>query len=133
MDSIKLQIITPEKILYDGEVAMIEYNTTEGYVGVLPGHIPMTQVISPGNLVVYETNKEEGRVGALHAGFVQIMPDIITVLAEVVEWKEDIDVERAKESVERAKKRLVERADNLDVARAEAALKRALTRIEVAG
>ena len=133
MDSIKLQIITPEKILYDGEVAMIEYNTTEGYVGVLPGHIPMTQVISPGKLVVYETNKEEGRVGALHAGFVQIMPDIITVLAEVVEWKEDIDVERAKESAERAKNRLVERADNLDVARAEAALKRALTRIEVAG
>ena len=132
MDSIKLQIITPQKVLYDGDVTMIEYNTTEGYVGVLPGHIPMTQVLASGKFAIYETKNEEPKVGALHAGFVQIMPDLITILAEIVEWKEDIDVERAKLSADRAKKRISEHPENLDVARAEVALKKALTRIEVA-
>lgn len=132
MDSIKLQIITPEKVFYEGDVTMLEYNTTEGYVGVLPGHIPMTQVLATGKLSIYESKAEEPKVGAMHAGFVQIMPDLITILAEVVEWKSDIDVERAKNSAERAKKRLAEHAENLDIARAEVSLKRALTRIEVA-
>lgn len=132
MESIRLQIITPERVLYNGDIAMIEYNTTEGYVGVLPKHIPMTQVLASGKLSIYETKNEEPKIAALHSGFVQIMPDLITILAEVVEWKEEIDVERAKQSADRAKKRIAEHPDNLDVARAEVALKKALTRIEVA-
>ena len=85
-------------------MVMLEYKITEGYVVVLPGHIPMTQVLASGKFSIYETKNEEPKIGALHSGFIQIMPDLITILAEVVEWKEEIDIERARLSSDRAKK-----------------------------
>ena len=87
MDKMRLQIITPKRIIFDGECNMLEYNTTEGYVGVLPGHVAMTQVIAPGKLVVYEENKEKPYVAALHSGVAKIMPDVVMLLAEVCELK----------------------------------------------
>ena len=132
MEKFKLQIITPQKILYDNDVSFVEYNTTEGYVGVYAGHIPMTQVLAPGKFSIFEDDNKEAEVGALHTGFVQIMPDMITILAEIVEWKGEIDIDRAKAAVDRAKKRLAELSNNLDIARAELSLKKALTRLQVA-
>ena len=128
----RLQIISPYKIIFDGECTMLEYNTTEGYVGVLPGHIAMTQIVAPGKLAVYEDGKEKPMYAALISGIVKIMPDLVTVLAEIIDLKENIDVDRAKESKERAEKRLADKIDDLDVARAERAIKRANVRLEVA-
>lgn len=132
MNTCKLQIITPNKILYQGNITMIEYNTVEGQVGVFPGHVAMTQVIAPGKLSIYEENSEQPKIGALISGFVQIMPDVITIMAEIVEWKEDIDKDRALRSKERAEKRISEHNENIDLARAELSLKRALVRLDVA-
>lgn len=132
MSTMRLQIISPYKIIFDGECTMLEYNTTEGYVGVLPGHIAMTQIVAPGKLVVYEEGKEKPMYAALISGIVKIMPDLVTVLAEIIDLKENIDVDRAKESKERAEKRLADKIDDLDVARAERAIKRANVRLEVA-
>lgn len=132
MEAFRLQIINPDKeILYQNEITMVEYNTTEGQVGVMKGHIPMTQVIAPGKLSIYEANNENPKVGALISGFVQIMPDLITILAEVIEWKEEIDLQRAQDSKQRAEKLIAEKLTSTDIKRAELSLKRALVRISV--
>ena len=133
MDKIRLQVIAPKRVIFDGECTMIEYNTTEGYVGVLPGHIAMTQILAPGRLTIYEENKEKPTYLAAMSGIATIMPDTITVLTEIAEFKDEIDVERAKESKERAVKRLDEKLEGTDLARAEKALRRAEARLEVAG
>ena len=126
--SFKLNIIEPDGVFYEGEIDMLEFNTTEGEIGVLPGHIPMTVIIKPGIMTIYETGKDEKRA-AIHAGFAEILPDKVTILAEIAEWPEEIDVNRAKEAAERAKKRLASKDAAIDVKRAEAALKRAMARI----
>lgn len=127
---VSLEIISPEKIFYKGEAAMVEYNTTEGEVGVYPGHIPMTQIIAPGELII--TEEQGKKSAALMSGFVEITQNKITILAEAVEWPEDIDLKRAEEAKIRAQRRLSEGSGELDIKRAELALKRALIRISMA-
>ena len=124
-----LRIITPDRMFYDGPVKMVEFDTVEGEVGVLPGHIPMTFIIRPGVLTITE---EDGlKMAALHAGFAEVLQDRVTILAEIIEWPSEIDENRAKEAKERAEERLQAGNEGTDTARAEVALRRALTRIEV--
>jgi len=124
-----LRIITPERLFFEGEAEMVEFNTTEGEIGVFPGHIPLTVIVKPGILKIHE--KEGVRIAALHSGFAEILPDGISVLAEVVEWPDEIDEKRANEALQRAQDRLKVKTENLDIARAETALQRAIARINV--
>ena len=124
-----LQIISPDRVFYEGEVTMFEMNTTEGEVGVYPGHIPIVNVLKPGIVVIHEGEKI--RRAAVHAGFSEILSDRITVMAEIAEWPEEIDKERALSAKERAAQRIAQKTNGVDMARAEAALRRALTRIEL--
>lgn len=124
-----LRIITPERVFYEGAVTMVEFNTTEGEIGIYKGHIPMTVMIKPGILTI--TEEEGKKEAALHAGFVEILPEKVTVLAEVVEWPEEIDEDRAKAALERAEERIKAQEADTDMARAETALARAVARIEV--
>ncbi len=128
----RLQIISPKGVVFDGECTMLEYNTTEGFVGILPGHVAMTQVLAPGRLTVYEENKEKPMYAAVMSGVSTIMPDVVTLLTEVIELKDNIDVERAKEAKKRAEKRISENIEGTDLERAKRSLKRAEARIEVA-
>ena len=127
-DCFTLKIITPDRTFYEGSATMVEMNTTEGEMGVYPRHIPMTVIIAPGVLNIYQ---EDGEVkkAALHAGFAEILPEQITILAEIVEWPGEIDEKRAEEARKRAEERIRTKAVGIDVVRAEAALHRALTRI----
>ncbi|MCQ2493011.1 MAG: ATP synthase F1 subunit epsilon [Lachnospiraceae bacterium] len=124
-----LRIITPERLFFEGEAEMVEFNTTEGEIGVYPGHIPLTVIVKPGILKIHE--KEGIRIAALHSGFAEILPEGISVLAEVVEWPDEIDEKRANEALQRAQDRLKVKTENLDIARAETALQRAIARINV--
>ncbi len=124
-----LRIITPDRVFYESQVDMVEFNTTEGEIGVLPGHIPMTVIVKPGILYIHEP--EEEKKAALHAGFAEILPEGVTILAEVIEWPGEIDENRAKSAMERAEHRLQEKVPNTDIARAETALQRAIARIQV--
>ncbi|MBQ7565221.1 MAG: ATP synthase F1 subunit epsilon [Lachnospiraceae bacterium] len=124
-----LRIITPERVFYEGDVIMIELTTTEGEIGILKRHIPLTAVVAPGVMYIKET-EEDIKVAALHAGFLEILPDAVTVLAEVVEWPQEIDLNRAEEAKLRAERRLVERELGTDLNRASLALKRSVARIE---
>ena len=128
--SFELKIITPDRVFYEGTIDMLEMNTTEGEIGVLPGHIPMTVIIKPGVAKIYETNGET-KGAAMHAGFVEILPDKVTVLAEIAEWPGEIDIARAEAARARAEARLQEKNPEMDMARAEIALLRALARISV--
>lgn len=125
----QLRIITPDRVFYEGEVEMVEFNTTEGEVGILPGHIPLTVIVKPGVLCIHE---EEGeREAALHSGFAEILPERVTILAEIIEWPEEIDGNRAESALRRAEERLRSKTPETDIARAEFALRRAMARIEV--
>ncbi len=128
-DLFKLQIITPERKFYEGEASMVELTTTEGDIGVYRNHIPMTAIVAPGILKIHE----EGGVknAALMSGFIEILPEKIVVMAEVVEWPDEIDTNRAEEAKIRAERRLKEQSGKIDNARAEAALRRALIRLSL--
>lgn len=124
-----LKIITPNRVFYEGEAEMVELNTSEGEIGVLPGHLPMTVIVKPGVLTITEPEGE--KTAALHAGFVEILPDQVTILAEIIEWPNEIDAARAEAARERAQGRIQEHTSDTDLARAETALLRAMARIQV--
>lgn len=127
----RLEIISPDERFYEGDVVMAEYNTTEGEVGVYAGHIPMTQIIAPGELIITEETGEKR--AALMSGFVEITAEKIVILAEVVEWPDKIDIKRAEEAKIRAERRIQNsEGKDIDIKRAELALKRALLRLGMA-
>lgn len=128
-DGMRLKIITPDEQFYDGDVTMVELTTTEGDIGVYPNHIPLTAVVAPGVLTIHEG--AEQKKASLISGFITIMPETVTIMAEIAEWPDEIDFKRADEARARAEKRLSEHSAELDVVRAEAALKRALVRLEL--
>ena len=122
----EVKIITPDRVFYEGEASMIEFNTTEGEIGVYKNHIPLTVVLTPGIVTITEENGK--KEAAVHAGFAEILQDKVVLLAEVAEWPEEIDASRAKQAEERARERLVGKEQGIDLARAELALRRALVR-----
>ena len=79
-DGMKVKIITPEKQFYEGNADMIELTTTEGDIGVYPEHIPLTAVVAPGVLKIHEG--KEVKEAALISGFLTIMPDAVTIMAD---------------------------------------------------
>ena len=128
--SFQLRIITPERVFFEGPADMIEFNTTEGEIGIYRNHAPLTVIIKPGILTI--TDGESVKEAALHAGFAEILQDQVTIMAEIIEWPDEIDISRAEEAKKRAEDRLASKTPETDVARAETALRRAMARIEVA-
>ncbi len=128
VDVFQLTIITPEREFFRGESTFVEFTTTDGDVGVYPGHIPTTVVLDPGVLRIH--NGKNVREAALHSGFAEILPDRITILAEAVEWPEEIDKNRAEEARIRAERKLED--NGADGSKAELALKRSVLRIRMA-
>ena len=122
----ELEIITPDRVFYKDQVTMVEFNTTEGEIGIYPGHIPLTVIVKPGVLTITGEEKKEA---ALYTGFATILQDKVTIMAETVEWPEEIDLRRAEAAKERAETRLREGKTDTDIARAETALLRAMARI----
>lgn len=124
-----LRIITPDRVFFEGQVSMVEFNTTEGEIGIYKKHVPTTVIISPGILTI--TGEEGVKEAALHAGFVEILQDEVVILAEIIEWPDEIDKARAESAKARAEERLRTKTPETDILRAETALQRALARIHV--
>lgn len=124
-----LEIITPDRVFWKGQASMLELTTTEGQVGIYKRHIPMTMIIAPGIMTIHLEG--ESKEAAVHAGFIEILPEKITVMAEVAEWPDEIDVNRAKEAEIRAQRRIQAHDPSINMSRAELALKRALVRLEL--
>lgn len=126
-NTMTVRVIAPDRVFYEGEVTFAEFNTIEGIIGVYPRHIPTTVVIAPGVLKLKET--EDEKIAALHSGFAEVLGDSVTILAESVEWPDEIDAHRAEEAKIRAERRISD--DSQDVNRAELALKRAMLRLQM--
>jgi len=126
-NTMMVKIIAPDRTFFEGALSFLEFNTTEGIIGVYPRHIPMTVVVAPGVLKMVDA--EDEKVAALHSGFAEILGDEITILAESIEWPDEIDVKRAEEARIRAERRVGD--DSQDENRAELALKRAMLRLSM--
>ena len=129
-EKFKLTIVAPDREFFDEEVDMVEFNTTEGEIGIYAGHAPLTVIVNPGILTI--TQGDTVKNAALHAGFVQILPQEVTILAEIIEWPGEIDEERANAARQRAERRLSEHSSGIDIDRAQAALMRSIARINAA-
>ncbi len=127
-ESIKLEIVTPEKIVIDEQVQTATAPGSEGEFGVLPGHTPFLSTLKLGS-VHYTDRDGEERYVFVSGGFAEVLPDKITVLAESAEKRQDIDGERAKDALARAQKRLEEKRADTDMVRVEASIARATLRL----
>lgn len=126
----KIEIITPDRVFYTGEADFLEFTTADGEIGVYKDHIPLTTVLAPGIVTIH--NGDDIKTAAVHAGFAEILGDRVSLLAEVAEWPDEIDVERAEAAKARAEERLQNHTADVDVKRAEFALRKALIRIDTA-
>lgn len=127
----KVEIITPDRVFYTGESTMIEFNTAAGEIGVYKKHIPLTTVLAPGIVKIHKEGADDV-IAAVHSGFAKILPDKVTLLAEIAEWPDEIDKARAEAALKRAEERLSSKTEAADIKRAEFAMRKALVRIDIA-
>ncbi len=131
-DSIQLIVVTPERQLLHEAVVEVTIPGLDGELGILPGHAPLITELGIGELN-YRTSASAQPVPlTILAGFAEVLPDRVTILAETAEHAKEIDVERAERALDRAQKRLASNDTNLDWDRATLALQRSLIRIQVA-
>jgi F-type H+-transporting ATPase subunit epsilon len=127
--SIDLQIITPERLLVREQVDEIQIPGSEGYFGVLPGHTPLLSDLAVGEL--WYRKGQETTYLAIAYGFVEVLPDRVTVLARVAEKADDIDSERAEDMKRRAEDVLREYTQDVDYDRARMALEKSIANLQV--
>ena len=127
---IDLQIVTPERLLVQEQVDEVEIPGSKGYFGVLPGHTPMLASLAVGELW-YRVGQEKHYL-AIAFGFVEVLPDKVTVLARIAEREGDIDMARAEAAMARAEQRIGEPRTDIDFERARLAMMKSLIRLQVA-
>ena len=130
MASMRLDIVTAERVVYSEDVDMVVAPGVEGQLGILPHHAPLMTTLQAGELQV-RRGKEEFFL-AVSGGFLEVRPDRVIVLADAAERATEIDVARAEEAKRRAEEQLSRRPSGVDMAQAEAALRRSLVRLKVA-
>ena len=127
---ITLEIVTPERSLASEEVDEVQLPGAEGYFGVLPGHAPLLATLQVGELW-YRIGQEKHYL-AVAFGFAEVLPERVTVLAQIAERPEDIDVPRAESAKKRAEERIAKPQTEIDFERARVAMMKSLIRLQVA-
>ena len=125
-----LELVTPDRAVVRESVDEIQIPGSEGYLGVLPGHTPLLTSLQVGEL--WFRQGSEKSYAAVAFGFAEILPDRVTILAQIAERAEDIDVERAQEAERRARERLTKSVADVDFERARISLMKSLIRLQVA-
>ncbi|WP_371363150.1 ATP synthase epsilon chain [Sporomusa rhizae] len=128
-NKIRLDIVTPDRMVYSEDVNMVIARATDGDLGILPGHAPLIAGLDIWPLRIMKDEGEQQL--SLCGGFIEVRPQKITILASCAEKPEEIDVKRAAAAKERAEGRLKGSTPEIDVERAEVALKRAMMRLKV--
>ncbi len=126
MATLQVELVAVERLIWSGEASMVIARTTEGELGVLPGHAPLLGELAPGGVVTIRTTEGEDLVVAAHGGFLSVTQRGVSILAETAEISSEIDVERAREALRRAE-------DSGDDPEALAAARRAQSRLRAAG
>jgi F-type H+-transporting ATPase subunit epsilon len=134
MSSIKLEVVSPDNVVYSGDIAMLIVRSTGGELGIMPHHAPLvTGLVSHAMRLKYHDHEE---LIAVAGGFMEVQPDKITVLASAAEQPINIDINRAQRAYQRAKERLaafnkgLPENKDIDFERAQAALRRAAARLQ---
>jgi len=127
---LQLHIVSAERALVNERVDEVEIPGSEGYFGVLPGHAPLLATLQVGELW-YRIGQEKHYL-AVAFGFVEVLPDRVTVLAQIAERPEDIDVPRAEAAKKRAEERVARPQAEMDFERARIAMMKSLIRLQVA-
>ncbi|HWQ33064.1 MAG TPA: F0F1 ATP synthase subunit epsilon [Blastocatellia bacterium] len=130
-DKIQLEVITPEKVALHEAVDEVVIPGVGGELGILPDHTPLISQVQTG-VLTYRVGSEKRQMH-VSGGFVEVLPDRVSVLADVAEKPEEINVERAQRARERAEKRLASTGEDIDLNRAQLKLLRAQTRIQLGG
>lgn len=130
MEGLRLEIVTPDKVVLEANVDYVGAPGVDGEFGILPGHIPLLSALALGEL--YYKQGQETHWVFLAGGFVEVSDDKVSILAESAELSSDINTERAEQALKRAQKRLEEHKPDTDDLRAQAALQRAILRLNVA-
>ena len=127
MATLQVELVAVERKIWSGEARMVIARTTEGDLGVMPGHAPLLGQLADGGVVTIRTDSGEDVVVAAHGGFVSVTEAGVSILAETAEIAEEIDVERAREALRRAQEAGDDEPDAQDAAR------RAESRLRAAG
>ena len=125
MATLHVELVAVERMIWSGEANMVVARTTEGELGVLPGHAPLLGQLAEGGVVTVRTVEGEDMVVAAHGGFLSVTDRGVSILAEAAEFSGDIDVERAREALRRA--------ESDDDPESVAAARRAIGRLRAAG
>jgi F-type H+-transporting ATPase subunit epsilon len=128
---LRLRIVSADRSLVDETVDEVEIPGAAGYFGVLPGHTPLMALLGAGELW-YRQGQSEKHYLAIAFGFAEVLPDRVTILAQIAERPEEIDVARAQAARQRAEQRIVSPTVDMDAERARIALMKSLIRLQVA-
>ncbi len=130
---LELRIITPDGQLPPDRAAYVVLPAADGYIGILPRHISLVTVLKAGVITYRRRQDGERQRVAVGGGFAEVADNEVTVLADTAERPGEIDVDRARQALQRAESRLQEKPEGLDVVRARASLERAVARLRAAG
>ena len=125
-----LEIITAERSVYSGEVDMVIAPGLDGQLGILPKHAPLITVLKPGELTVKKIGEEDMYV-AVSGGFMEVIGNRVSVLADACERSDEIDESRAEQAMQRAQERLAQRGSDMELERAMSSLQRAQIRVNL--
>ncbi|MEW6228281.1 MAG: F0F1 ATP synthase subunit epsilon [Bacillota bacterium] len=127
---IRLEVVTPDRLEFAGDVESIVAPSVSGYIGILPGHIPLVARLTVGVLTVRDGDREIKL--AVSEGYMEVSPKKVIILAEAAEMPGEIDVQRALAARRRAEEILATSKEHVALARARASLQRATNRLKVA-
>ena len=130
MSSVKLDVVTAERVVFSEDVDVIVAPGIDGQLGILPHHAPLMTMLEPGELRIRKGGEEFSL--AVSGGFLEVRPDRVIVLADTAERAEEIDAARAEEAKRRAEEQLSLQLPQVDAARIEASLRRSMVRLKVA-
>ena len=129
MATMRLEIVTAERVVYSEDVSILVAPGIDGELGILPRHAPLLTVLKPGEIRVVRDG--ESSYMAVSGGFMEVLGNKVTILADTAEHSEEIDIERTEEALRRAQERIVAHSSDSDLARAVASLRRSQARLKV--
>jgi F-type H+-transporting ATPase subunit epsilon len=128
LSKFNLEIVTPERKFFEGEVDMVIARSVTGDIAILNNHVPL---VTPLEISIIKLKIDgDTKKASISSGYMEVTKGKTTIIVDAAEWPDEIDLERAKKARERAEKRLKSEKDASDVSRAEMALRRAINRIE---
>ncbi len=129
MAQLHLKIVTPEKLIYDGEVSQVNVSTEEGQIGILPNHANLMAKLAPGELVIKKNSKAESM--AIGDGFLQVVDDTLTVMTDLATYAADIDEKVVEDAKKRAETALSQTLSNEEYAETLANLEKSLAQLHI--